>query len=75
MAGKFKSFVAGLLISAFFSPIVAIIVGLVWKEKSTRAYWIGAFFGIFMLLLLLIVIAGINLLTAFGFTGFTVYLY
>ena len=54
MAGTLGSFFAGFLISITFSLPVAIIVGIVWKDK-TRAYWIGVFFGLIILVFLLIV--------------------
>ena len=67
MAGHIGSFIAGLLITTIFSPIVAIIVGIVW-ERKTRAFWIGAFFG-FIALVFLVIVFGI--LGAFGILGGT----
>ena len=57
MAGHIGSFIAGLLITTIFSPIVAIIVGIVW-ERKTRAFWFGAFFG-FIALVFLVIVFGI----------------
>jgi len=54
MAGTTGSFFAGLLISAVFSPIVAIIVGLVWDNKRSSAYWFGALLGLIVLGILII---------------------
>ena len=44
--GPILSFIAGLITSAILTLIGGIIIGILWKDKSSLAYWVGCFFGL-----------------------------
>jgi len=54
--GPVLSFIAGLIASALLTVLGGILIGIIWKSKSSTAYWFGVFFGFIVFVIAIIVI-------------------